>query len=421
MVDVLTHNQTFASPQEALAHFGVKGMKWGVRKDNKPSGSKGKSPLKEAGSEDLGKVMDAFYAKKTSAELQSEGQKKLEAQANSSFPSKRQARRNEKAAGVDADVAKLDKQIGDMTRQRDALAPGARNFLKRSDLNSRLNQAEAEKAYLEKRSEQLREGRLTSTQKKALIGIGAAVAVGGLAYYGNKQISAISAQEHEANRRETSDLWNKMFGEDHEGAASSTSPIISDYGAGSFYVGLTNKKALSRPEFVIPEGTVFQRLSNHKEDSSEYGKVKGAYATFLPNDKKIYGSSSEFGGKAFTVNFKSKGPARVPSLPTVLAHLKQVQKSEYPNSPDMWTDSHVFAVYHGMAGGSWSDSTSMKLFSSLKTYGYSAIVDDMDAGYLGDLPVVFFGDAQPATSTPRSTRQRVRDASGIVKLSRKYS
>lgn len=33
MVEVLTHNQTFASPQEALAHYGTKGMRWGIRKD----------------------------------------------------------------------------------------------------------------------------------------------------------------------------------------------------------------------------------------------------------------------------------------------------------------------------------------------------------------------------------------------------
>ena len=37
MVDVLTHNQTFSSPQEALAHYGVKGMKWGVTKDRPSS------------------------------------------------------------------------------------------------------------------------------------------------------------------------------------------------------------------------------------------------------------------------------------------------------------------------------------------------------------------------------------------------
>jgi hypothetical protein len=31
---ILGENQAFASPEEALAHFGVKGMKWGVRKDD---------------------------------------------------------------------------------------------------------------------------------------------------------------------------------------------------------------------------------------------------------------------------------------------------------------------------------------------------------------------------------------------------
>lgn len=39
MVDVLTHNQAHTSPQEALLHYGVKGMKWGVRKDEKGGGN----------------------------------------------------------------------------------------------------------------------------------------------------------------------------------------------------------------------------------------------------------------------------------------------------------------------------------------------------------------------------------------------
>lgn len=38
MADVLTKNQTFATPGEALIHFGVKGMKWGVRKADSTAG-----------------------------------------------------------------------------------------------------------------------------------------------------------------------------------------------------------------------------------------------------------------------------------------------------------------------------------------------------------------------------------------------
>lgn len=42
---ILGEAQTFASPEEALEHFGIKGMKWGVRKDKGPPEIRG--PIKE--------------------------------------------------------------------------------------------------------------------------------------------------------------------------------------------------------------------------------------------------------------------------------------------------------------------------------------------------------------------------------------
>lgn len=43
MAEVLNHNQTFGTPSEALAHFGVKGMQWGVHKSGPLAGIRAKT------------------------------------------------------------------------------------------------------------------------------------------------------------------------------------------------------------------------------------------------------------------------------------------------------------------------------------------------------------------------------------------
>lgn len=62
--------QAFATPQEALAHFGVKGMKWGVRNVDRSSGSKPKRPVNQARvdrinakADETQKVIDNILAK----------------------------------------------------------------------------------------------------------------------------------------------------------------------------------------------------------------------------------------------------------------------------------------------------------------------------------------------------------------------
>lgn len=422
-------NQEFKTPQDALAHYGKKGMHWGVRKEDEPGGDSGgkASRPKEESVHDLGKVMDEFYSKKSPEELKAEGQKKLKEQAaNQDFPPKgaRQQRRDRKAEELENRAAEVDAIVTDLKTQRDALAPGFRTAYKRSALKSDIKTGENARDGLQNKAEKLRAGKLTNEQK-LLIGAGALAATAVLATYGQRQYALhqagmtsaakkrAAAETHAANTEQ----WRTLFGEHHDFKPAASHLTASN---SSFFSGLTNKKALDRPEFTIPKGTEFQRLSNHPEDSSEYGKVKGAYASFLQNDKKLYSASSEFGNKKYAISFQAKDDVRVPTVSTVLAHLKQIKEQEFPGSPNN-TPEKIYQEYHSMSGGSWSDSTSMKLFSSLKQFGYSAIVDDMDAGYLGDLPVVFFGDAEPATATPRPKNASLRDSVGVLKLSGKYA
>ena len=444
--------QEFGSPQEALAHFGVKGMKWGVVKKD-PSGGTKKSPPPETSVEKLKAESDSFYAKQDPKKLQTEGQKKLQAQANKTFPEKSGAKakkREMKAVTVDRQANKIDREIQKLSARRDALRPTQR-FLKKN-LNDRIDVATKNRDSLQKKAQQIRDGKLT-TDQKLVIGVGAAVVVGGILLYsaGKNQSSSTfnpldsstwdtgpalfgkglhsdktveslhgpnqgrKAALLERNRQATADQWRTLFGNENAPSLSGE----SDIGAGSFYSGLTNKKAYDRPEFTIPKETTFQRLSNHQEDSSSY--TKGAYSTFLNNDKKIYGASSEFGDKNWTLEFTPKHEVRVPRLQTVLAHLKQVADGQLPQGATKHTDEAIVKMYHNMAGGSWADNRSQMLFDSLRSHGYSAIVDDMDAGYLGDLPVVFFGDANPAKAIDRTIKEILEDSASVLKLSRQYA
>ena len=124
MVDVLTRNQTFASPQEALAHYGVKGMKWGVRKDDRP------------------------------------------------------ARSDRRAAGYDKKVARTQKEI-----DRIQALPKSKWSYVQKNRDSYVRDLEQYKSIQQKNADDIRAGsKLTDSQRKILIGAG--VAAGVLAAYG---------------------------------------------------------------------------------------------------------------------------------------------------------------------------------------------------------------------------------------------
>ena len=345
-----------------LAHYGKKGMKWGVINDDKGGGSGGSSKKsggaskKSSGEEFTKAALADFYAKKDPKQMQAEGQKKFKAKADQEFPVSKGAKTSKSA--------KKDSDEPDPT------------------------------------AEEVKQGRLSDKQKRALK-IGAGVAVAGLLIYGAHK----SGVEYKARQDSHLAEMDGLFG---PGGNRKPNP------GSSFYTGLASGKAIDRPEFTIPKSTTFQRLSGHPENGSGYDK--GAYATFLTNDKRQYGASHEFGKKSYTVTFNPKEDVKVPSTKTVLSALKKVMLEEgdgtYLHASGERRpieDKQVFERYHGYSGGDWKQPGQQRLVNELKKRGYSAIVDDMDAGFYGDLPVVFFGEADNVSANKRTNADYSRD------------
>ena len=413
-----------------LAHYGVKGMKWGVRKDRDGSSRKssGSSKKKESG-DGFEKAIDEFYASKSHSELQKEGMAKLKAQANQTFATAKDSTkqvvgesRERKAARIDKSVDKLNREANRLNKEIDATNPGPLGAYRRANLKAQLSEIEKNRDNLKKAGEQVRAGKLT-TNEKILIGVGTAAAVGVLAYYGKQKYDQQAFYKKnkpliDANRKKTEEQWAQLFGESPrmKRADGNHPQSIAATMTGGFYPGLKNKKALDRPEFTIPKETVFQRMSNGKETGEGY--EKGTYSTFLSNDNALYGASQEFGNKTYRVNYQPKSDVKVPSTRTVLKALQESQKELTGKRP---SDKETFALYHELSGGGWSNPPSVGLINQLKKQGYSALVDDMDAGYIGDLPVVFFGEATNVTATKRTAKDRLQDQGSFMPTIKKYA
>lgn len=330
-----------------LAHYGRKGMKWGVVNDEEPSTAA------------LGKSLDKALSGSSSGQLDS--QAKAKHKARKDFPHKQE---------VDGSDPKL------------------------SDV---------------------KQGRLSRNQKIAL-GIGATVAVAGLAYYGNKHLNGdkgiflpdgAKKSGSKADRDALESELDGLFGK-------SKKPVNDSLKESGYYMGMKTKNALNRPEFTIPKGTSFQRLANFAETGEGYSS--GTYATFLKNDNNLYGSSRDFKDKLHTVNFDSSKEVRVPSTKQVMAALKQsIKDNGDPASNDI-----VAQEYKRLAGSDWRTTNGSRTIARLKSQGYSAIVDDQDAGHLGDLPILFFGNASNVTSKPRKPSDILDNEKNAISPSQRY-
>lgn len=402
-------------PEDFLTHYGVKGMKWGVRKD-------------EDSSADYTKAAVEFYKSKSASELQAEGAKKLKAQAEQTFSSAKvnvKAGRERRADRIDENVTKLNDHAKKLQQDIDSTPSGFVNSVRRRSLVNELDETIKARDSLQKSSDQIRSGKLTDNEK-ILIGVGSAFVVGALVLYGKKTYDQHSFQAAnksflDDNRRKSEEQWAEIFGNSPRFSRSSGHAPgrlqVNGVGPG-FYRGLRNGGAFRRPEFTIPKETTFQRFSMVSENTGLYSDW-GAYSTFLHNDNKLYGASKEFGKANFTMTYQAKEDVRVPSLSTVLKTLRESEETRTGKRPGK---VKTFATYHKLSGGSWrSNESGVELIKSLKKAGYSAIVDDMDAGYLGDLPILFFGETTASRSVARTELDNINDSRSFFPPARKFA
>lgn len=150
-----------------LAHHGVKGMKWGQRK-NDDSQSGDRSSVKE----------------------------------------RLQVRKDNKVATLKGLAAKTDVSIKELNAEIKSLPPGSRSAYKRSQLYASLKENTKYRDALLKDAEAVKKGGLTSTQKRLLIG---AIGVGALYAASRMTVSTDSGEFNSMKLRGQALLKGKKF------------------------------------------------------------------------------------------------------------------------------------------------------------------------------------------------------------------
>ena len=177
----------------------------------------------------------------------------------------------------------------------------------------------------------------------------------------------------------------------------------------------------ARDEFELPAGHTFHRISTKQES----GYSKGTYATHSTEDFNRYVAQfrQELTPGADGLNhvsFQSTEPIRVPKFSMVLESLRETMGFGPNFVPP---ESHVLAEYQKLSGGSWNNSQAEKLFGTLRKKGYGAIVDEMDAGVIGETPLVVFARdiLGEKSNTPLTHDDIVHAESNLIEIeNRKY-
>lgn len=157
------------------------------------------------------------------------------------------------------------------------------------------------------------------------------------------------------------------------------------------------QRSWDRPELSFPAGHVFHRISMTAETA--FGN-KGAYCTTSKEEIARYLATTEYGRPGdHLVTWTTTKDTKVPNLSTVV---KTAQKALSETSGKRVSKQKALGWFATQGAGSWdaNDPLISRFFDRLIAQGYSAIIDETDAGIYSENPLVWFdkGIASPKQS-----------------------
>lgn len=392
----MDHKEKPGTPGDVL-HSGVKGMRWGHRKvedSGGDNGAKSDTPSRDSGGKIIPKMKD--FGEATSLADHNQHTKMYMA---AKVPKPRNY--EEAKANFDASQKKFQQK----------LAPDG--------------PVKSDSGLITKTGLEKKEPRLTPGQKKALLYAGGTVAVIGGAYLA-KRYATGKLDDMGINYKPVKDFHPDEL------RRKAGKPIAADEFRQlvGFSQGKTwgeshlTDKAFAREAFELPAGHTFFRLSTaHETDFGTSGG--GTFATHSIEDFNRYVAGfrgEKFGAQLHRVTWQTTEPTKVPNVTTVLDTLHGLMERGMPHGMDpkvreeALSPERVKETFQGMSGTNFSSPHGQKLIDALKGKGYGAIVDEMDAGVIGETPLVFFNQehATPKTSIPMD-KLSIRQAEAMLK------
>lgn len=347
------------SPEDVL-HYGVKGMRWGVRRSDK----------------ELGK---------------------------SSSKSK-DAPKGRKSASL-ADQVKASLGPPPTKKQRaDNLAKAKQDFDKKFDGSDGPSA-----------SKKTKKGLKLTNQQKALIVVGAAYAgVVAYDYYAQKKLSDLPGSPIASNYKPGKGLkltfnpGDSVSAKDYMTLTRQSQTEI--WGGAGGRLKYYTKGALEREDISIPKGHTFHRLSKAAE--STFSDGKGTYTTLDMADfrRYVFGFGEMEKGGASGLHHVSFDAVRDVKIASAKTQVKAMHTHLKKSNPKV-TEFEALKELSKSAGGGWfsSDPNVSGMFKELIKEGYAGIIDEMDAGVIGESPSVLFD-----TSAVGSKRSSVITAQQVI-------